>query len=802
MKIRIQGFRCHLDAQYTIENNKLVLLRGDSGKGKSTVFSAIAWCLYGSLRNVYHALGSSSVCRVTLELSDPHMGDIQISRAKRPERFSVKVGDSEYTGETAQDYVSMLFGTKDIWSICNFLPQNGRCRFLDFSPADRLNILNTLSFCSDDPRQYLDKVDKKLRAVEQSQRDTDTKLETEEERFQHMGAEYNKDDVVSSSLVQQEKERIETLEKEVEDLSVRLSRSQEHRGKISALQQRKAKIEEYLSSVEQSMSTMSTGDDDNFSGIVSSLHKSVSKLSEDVYSTKRKISYYQDQLKKMQKSEKLAQEVSEQPASEEIKILSPHDVAVQEQMHNQCMNKISQIGWTVDPHSQHLDETISARRKELQDYLTALERYSNEKKKYEQLQRLDSDIATKKKQLHQECTKENYEKTVQKRAKIASDIELSKQLLECPSCGSMLRWSKNGLQEEVHARSSSNVQELEEQKTQLDKELTTMSSIRSLQQRRDNIAESLTQECVEPSCPQKYRLTFQKELSLLSGLTWTPKPWISSETLRKIQEKQEVDAAIQIRGTSSELFNYISTLKEHYQTKTQELDDYRNLLSKVEQQRQELESITTDLASCNIDEHAENRYPQAKKELEETRQRVARYKNAIAMHSWQSTINDLRKRSKKLQYSLVKLRELRKVLVDAECTLLNSTIAVANTILEDVCTMLFDSPITVRLSLSKTTKTTKTTKSGVFLSVNYQGIDYEGVQGLSGGETDRVSLALMLALTSMNRFPFLLLDEPFSALDDTSRGRCISAIRQYANKGVLCINHEDNEAYYDCAVDA
>lgn len=803
MKITIQGFRCHLNAQYSIENNKLVLLRGDSGKGKSTVLSAIAWCLFGSLRNVYHALGSSSVCRVTLELFEPHTGDLEISRAKRPERFSVKVAGSQYTGETAQEYVSSLFGTKDIWSICNFLPQNGRCRFLDFSPADRLNILNTLSFCSDDPQQYLDKVDKKLRAVEQSQRDTDTKLETEEERFQCMGTDYDKEDVVTSSLLQQEEERIQALENEVEDLSTRLSRSQQHRGKISALRTRKAKIEEYLSSVEQSMTPMSTGDNDNYSGIVASLHNTISKLSEDVSSTKRKISYFQGQLEKLQESEKLAQELSEHPVVDDTEIgtLSPQDVAVQEQMHKQCMDKISQIGWTIDPYSQHLDETIAARRNELQEYLTALERYNNEKKKREQLQNLDNDIESKKKCLSQECTKENYEKTVQKRAEIASSIELSKQLLECPSCGSMLRWSKNGLEEETNAKGSPNVQELERQKQQLDKELTTMSSIRSLQQRRDNIAENLTQEYFEPACPPKYRLTLQNELSLLSGLTWTSKPRISSQTLRKIQRKQEIDAAIEIRGTSSDLSQYTLSLNNHHQRKTQELESYRNLLSRVEQQRQELTSIVNDLGCCNVDEYAEFRYPQAKKELEETRQRVARYKNAIAMHSWQTTIDNLRNRSKKLQYSLVKLRELRKVLVDAECSLLNSTIAVANTILEDVCTMLFDSPITVRLNLSKTTKTTKTTKSGVFLSVNYQGIDYEGVQGLSGGETDRVSLALLLALTSMNRFPLLLLDEPFSALDDASRGRCISAIRQYANKGVLCINHEDNEAAYDCAVD-
>ena len=47
MILRLRGFRCHQDKTYDLGAEGLVLLEGDSGAGKSTVFEALAWCLYG-----------------------------------------------------------------------------------------------------------------------------------------------------------------------------------------------------------------------------------------------------------------------------------------------------------------------------------------------------------------------------------------------------------------------------------------------------------------------------------------------------------------------------------------------------------------------------------------------------------------------------------------------------------------------------------------------------------------------------------------------------------------------------------
>ena len=54
MFIKIVGFKCHIDTCYEIDTNTMVLLKGVSGAGKSTVLQGIYWALYGSMRGIYN----------------------------------------------------------------------------------------------------------------------------------------------------------------------------------------------------------------------------------------------------------------------------------------------------------------------------------------------------------------------------------------------------------------------------------------------------------------------------------------------------------------------------------------------------------------------------------------------------------------------------------------------------------------------------------------------------------------------------------------------------------------------------
>ena len=107
MRIRILGFRCHIDSEYSVHDGNIILIRGPSGCGKSTIFSAIYWCLYGKLRNVFN-LNDTNRCSVTIEFNQ-----YTIIRQKKPEYLSITFQDGTvYEGDVAQKVIESMFGTK------------------------------------------------------------------------------------------------------------------------------------------------------------------------------------------------------------------------------------------------------------------------------------------------------------------------------------------------------------------------------------------------------------------------------------------------------------------------------------------------------------------------------------------------------------------------------------------------------------------------------------------------------------------------------------------------------------------
>ena len=173
MYIKIVGFKCHVDCEYTLPA-EMILLKGPSGAGKSTILQAIFWCLYGSMRGIYNNSGEVTKCSVTLRINQ-----LVIYRQKKPELFKVTIvpltGESTeqnenrlekvYEDEVAQKIVDQAFGPRELWKACSYISQKERCSLLSGSAAERLTLLNELSFESDDPKDYISKIDEKLKEV-------------------------------------------------------------------------------------------------------------------------------------------------------------------------------------------------------------------------------------------------------------------------------------------------------------------------------------------------------------------------------------------------------------------------------------------------------------------------------------------------------------------------------------------------------------------------------------------------------------------------------------------------------------
>lgn len=160
MHVKLVGFKCHLDAEYKFHNNEMILLKGESGAGKSTILQAIFWCLYRSLKNVSNNTGIIKECGVTLEIDQ-----MVIYRRKTPKLLSVNINNTEYKDEIAQELINRKFGTKELWKSCSYIVQKERCDLLKGSLSERLALLNQLSFEQDNPKDYIFKIDQELKSL-------------------------------------------------------------------------------------------------------------------------------------------------------------------------------------------------------------------------------------------------------------------------------------------------------------------------------------------------------------------------------------------------------------------------------------------------------------------------------------------------------------------------------------------------------------------------------------------------------------------------------------------------------------
>ena len=169
------------------------------------------------------------------------------------------------------------------------------------------------------------------------------------------------------------------------------------------------------------------------------------------------------------------------------------------------------------------------------------------------------------------------------------------------------------------------------------------------------------------------------------------------------------------------------------------------------------------------------------------------------LYKRQGILNEKYTNNTRKYNELINLNRFRQIAIDLECEQLQSTVDIINSIMNDILSIIFDSPITVTLKLYKKIKSNKRTKPTVNLVILYKGNEYDNINSLSGGEMDRVSMALVIAMNKVSNSPFLLFDESMRSIHQELRLSTIDAIKQYIpdNKIVIFIGHEDTKGNYD-----
>ena len=90
-------------------------------------------------------------------------------------------------------------------------------------------------------------------------------------------------------------------------------------------------------------------------------------------------------------------------------------------------------------------------------------------------------------------------------------------------------------------------------------------------------------------------------------------------------------------------------------------------------------------------------------------------------------------------------------------------------------------------------------KPAVTLRISINGAEVEPTQ-LSGGEKERVSMALTMSLMMMSASPIVLMDEMLASLDEDSREMALESLARYgrtSERALVCVNHGGSTGWYD-----
>ncbi len=170
MKLELTNFRCHVHESYCFPEQTISLLKGEPGYGKTTIFNAIWWVLYGHLRGVGNKMSSKKRTMVKVEFEKlPSLGTgVCIQRQNHPNKFTLSIDQPlsgpkiSHQGEIAQQLVNQVFGSRETWKAVSYIVQGEQCLLLSGSKQDRLKLLEELSFHQDNPKEAINKIDQQL----------------------------------------------------------------------------------------------------------------------------------------------------------------------------------------------------------------------------------------------------------------------------------------------------------------------------------------------------------------------------------------------------------------------------------------------------------------------------------------------------------------------------------------------------------------------------------------------------------------------------------------------------------------
>jgi ABC-type Mn2+/Zn2+ transport system ATPase subunit len=847
MRLYVNGFRCHQNKTLELPSTGFTLLSGPSGIGKSTYMEAIAWALHGKMSDVNNNNDPTSSCAVQLELSN----EITIYRQKRPERLVVTVASSGatlpsvsgalpssavatlpsgsvtgvpsgspviYEDNVAQQIIDAAFGSRLAWQACCYLQQRNRNILLTGSNAEKMQVLNELSFSTEDPDLYIATIDNQLTQANIQFAGFQNQLVVDMNAFQRDITQYQPDMSrwCTDDVREAHNQELVRLQGGFGLLSQRLTQHRELSGQRNLLRQQRETIAGQLAGMRQRPTQEDTDR-------IEMLEAKLRYLA--ILPTLQAQERLRGQIRQAQQEMSSLSVPSEGLTGMSLKELN--DRIYSQSQREIVIRSLNELGFdAIDPNliitkitnleTSHREETLRLQQqKAFAAYVqvrTMLERTS---------------VPPPITQEEIDGLTVSYNQAVK-----------SQDVVTCPHCEGNLRWIDRKLCVATTAPTSQGrINELQTlitngrrslaQQVEVDRLRRSVSEHQDLLHRTgiDDIELWEKSSGIKRDHPdlieasiRKHRTLLQQVKSYQTTYGTTPdvhtqkelRHAIAYETLRQRIEGLEAGVDPNLNGDFGPPGH--NTLSSNPAVLRQEIETLRGVALKIqllEQQHDTLQKQLDQARFTQLDQEIDPlvAYQESQNRITELQQTLMYCTTLQRFVDRQNEMMQRREYVLQLSQRVTDLQRLRAAAIDIECETLQSTVDVINATLNDVLEGIFDHPIRVTFSLFKALKSkavdgSQRVKPIVNVVISHKGSDYDKLSKLSGGEGDRISLATTIALSRLSGCPFVMIDEAMSSIDGPLKEACIETLRDLVgpNKALYCVNHEVVEGHYDAVV--
>ena len=802
MKLTLHKFKCWQNLTLEIPIGAMVLLKGRSGQGKSTILKAIAWALYGQVKKITpHHMGNAKTT-VTYEYNN-----VTITRSKNPNKLIYDDGVM-YEDAEAQTKINFIYGEYDVWLSTSYVGQRLQNYFLIASNLGKMELLNKIAFHEEDPNEYLEKIEKHYN----------------EARTQHQ---------CQLDLYQKKLEQIN-------DYDCEISKYYKSSKDVDFLHDQLLKLKEqhcYLIEKKNKKNielAIKHNKEEELKNIVIEDVEIPLKLSFDLINGRYKVENELEKFEKHYKEFKSLMEIREKK------------IFYEKQLKN--IDKITESFTIVDLQQSIYQETTYAENdilfkqldlthdiEEVNDYIDYLNTILEAQERLSKQQQLDELTINLNNlpNIISDYTKYDFselqnqiDNLVLEQGSLQHQLQHlieSQNSISCPYCEEEVLY-KNGQLVKVTVTDNTDVDSV-------NKKLSIVKD--NINKLKKEISDLKLEESKIRKENEQYSNTKQHLLSEIEKLTLNIKtlPINDCDKLLSVKEKEQVYKTllklknikiVTLPTHKSDDIKMFFKNKEEYDKQQQLLEQYNTLPDSpyivtdddlvimndfiknykiklnylmAQQQRKKLlkEQIDQMIIEEVEDVDIENKILTIEEQIEKSKKAYEMINQHDILSQERDMLLDL---TTKANY----LGELKQIASNIECKVLEGLVGTISSHVYDVCQNMFDQEIKMDIHLYKLLKSARV-KPSVNFTVIYQGGVYDSVHDLSFGELDRTSLAMTLALNRISTGHIMIFDETLKGLDTELQMDVVKNIRENCNSTVFIVDHDGLEGMFDHVID-